>query len=252
MELENASWIEVENYLKKPNGILLSMGSTEQHGPIGLIGTDTICSYEIAKKVANKTKMYLAPKIAYSSAPFNMSFPGTISISEKLFKKFIFEIISSIFSHGFSFIYIINGHGANIKPIKELIVKFEKKNIFFKSWWDFNEVNKIRKNLYGAWEGMHATPSEISITKVNYRNVTSKNLLKLAKIPPQKLSNSYIKNHSGDRHGKPEKHKELFPDGRVGSHSYLSTKKAGRKLLRASIDEIVKDIKKIKKNINNN
>ena len=67
MELENASWIEVENYLKKPNGILLSMGSTEQHGPIGLIGTDTICSYEIAKKVANKTKMYLAPKIAYSS-----------------------------------------------------------------------------------------------------------------------------------------------------------------------------------------
>ena len=38
----------------KPQGIIMATGSTEQHGPIGLIGTDTICSETIASGVAQR------------------------------------------------------------------------------------------------------------------------------------------------------------------------------------------------------
>ena len=74
MKLEHASWMEVKKYLNKPRGILLPIGSTEQHGPIGLIGTDTICSSIIADGVSEKTRMYIAPKISYTPAKFNMKF----------------------------------------------------------------------------------------------------------------------------------------------------------------------------------
>ena len=44
MLLERCTWQEVEDYLEGSKGILLPVGSTEQHGPNGLIGTDAICA----------------------------------------------------------------------------------------------------------------------------------------------------------------------------------------------------------------
>ena len=43
MRLQLMTWVEVEAYLSAQNGIIVPIGSTEQHGPIGLIGTDAIC-----------------------------------------------------------------------------------------------------------------------------------------------------------------------------------------------------------------
>ena len=40
MLLHLSTWPEVETYLQKSPGIILPIGSTEQHGPTGLIGTD--------------------------------------------------------------------------------------------------------------------------------------------------------------------------------------------------------------------
>jgi creatinine amidohydrolase len=48
MLLHLATWPEVESYLKTSSGIIIPIGSTEQHGPTGLIGTDAICAEAIA------------------------------------------------------------------------------------------------------------------------------------------------------------------------------------------------------------
>lgn len=42
MQLLLSTWAEAEAYLKTSKGIILPIGSTEQHGPNGLIGTDAI------------------------------------------------------------------------------------------------------------------------------------------------------------------------------------------------------------------
>jgi creatinine amidohydrolase len=43
MLLHEATWREVEAYLTRSTGVIIPTGSTEQHGPNGLIGTDSIC-----------------------------------------------------------------------------------------------------------------------------------------------------------------------------------------------------------------
>ena len=106
-----------------------------------------------------------------------------------------------------------------------------------KSWWEFAPVNRLRKELYDEWEGMHATPSEIAITQINHRALDGA----LATEPPNKLSPAFIEAHGGDKHGPPAKHRAAFPDGRVGFHSALARPEHGLALKNAAIATVADD-----------
>ncbi|MBM09088.1 MAG: creatininase [Magnetovibrio sp.] len=224
MRLSHSTWLEVESYLGKSDGIIIPLGSVEQHGPIGLIGTDTLCAESIANEIGNRTGALVAPAIGYSPAGFNMAFPGTISLKNKTFLMVMEEIIDSLVCHGFRHFYFLNGHGANILPVKKLIEKYAEIYIRIKSWWEFEAVNQLRCELYAGWEGMHATPSEVAITRALFRTVSDHKL-----GLPEKLDEAYVKAHAGDRHSAPEDHRARFPDGRVGSHSDLGTSEHGKR-----------------------
>ena len=60
MRLDHATWFEVETYLERSTGIIIPTGSTEQHGPMGLIGTDAFCAADIAEGAAEIAKGKLA------------------------------------------------------------------------------------------------------------------------------------------------------------------------------------------------
>ena len=96
MQLLTSSWFEVQNYLKSSDGVIVPTGSVEQHGPIGLIGTDALCVEEIAEKVGKNVNALIAPTLAYAPAEFNMEFPGTISISPELFQEFCGQVLTSL------------------------------------------------------------------------------------------------------------------------------------------------------------
>jgi creatinine amidohydrolase len=243
MRLDQATWREVEAYLEgpagivAPTGIIVPTGSTEQHGPMGLIGTDAFCAEKIAEGAGQRAGAMVAPTIAYAPAPFNTSFPGTISISEPLFEALVHEIAEGLIAQGFRHIYFLNGHGANLEPLRRVAARFGSKTVRVRSWWDFAPVNRLRTEYYGDWEGMHATPSEISITQETHRIVPPG----IAQTPPERLSLEYIREHAGDRHGPPEMHRKQFPDGRVGSHSALARPEHGKALLAAAIEATAND-----------
>jgi creatinine amidohydrolase len=237
MRLDEATWLEVDAYLTHSRGILIPVGSTEQHGPMGLIGTDAFCAEKIAQGAGEQINAYVAPTLAYTPAPFNMSFAGTISVSESTFELLVSEIVEGLLSHGFDTIYFLNGHGANLAPLKRMAKKYGSEKVHVKSWWDFERVNDLRSKYYGDWEGMHATPSEIAITQATHRVVEPG----LALLPPEPISPEFIKTHAGDQHGPPNQHRQQFPDGRVGSHSALATVEQGATLLQAAINAVSRD-----------
>ena len=236
MRLDLMTWPEVEAYLAENSGIILPVGSTEQHGPMGLIGTDALCAQAIADRAAVQAGAVSAPVIGYTPAPFNTGFPGTISISEQVFKALTGEIISGLHSQGFRKIYVLNAHGANLAPLRD--VTEDRDYVRIRSWWDFESVNALRRELYGNWEGMHATPSEVAITQALHRVLPHGDAAK----PPRQLTPEFIAAHAGDRHGPPDEHRRDFPDGRVGSHSALATPEDGRLLLKTAADCVAQDL----------
>lgn len=235
MRLDLCTWPEVEEYLTRAQGILIPAGSTEQHGPMGLIGTDALCATAIAEAAADRVGAIVAPTLALTPAPFNTAFPGTISISAGLFQSLAAEYLEALAAQGFRRLYVLNGHGANLEPLRA--VAGDRIDTRIRSWWDFAEVNEIRQREFGDWEGMHATPSEVAITQALHRVVPSG----MAADPPAKLSPEYVRAHAGDRHGPPDQHRRDFPDGRVGSHSALATPDTGRALLEAAAAAVARD-----------
>ena len=195
MRLDLCTWQEVEAYLGRADGILIPVGSTEQHGPMGLIGTDALCAQAIAEAAAGQAGALVAPTLALTPAPFNTGFPGTISISDGLFEALVHEVVTGLTGQGFGKLYFLNGHGANLAPLRR--VADARTDLRVRSWWDFPEVNEIRQRHFGDWEGMHATPSEVAITQATHRIVPHGD----AAQPPRKLSADYIRAHAGDRHG---------------------------------------------------
>jgi creatinine amidohydrolase len=169
-----------------------------------------------------------------------MGFAGTISISQETYRNLCGEIFHALERHGFRHIYILNGHGANLEPLAEAADAVSKAKLRIKSWWDFEAVNLLRQALYGDWEGMHATPSEIAITQVAHRGVDAA----LASAPPEKLTQDFVRTHAGDKHGSADEHRAQFPDGRVGSHSALATRAHGARLKAAAVSALIKDYEK--------
>lgn len=238
MKLEQMTWPEVAAHLARKGGILLPVGSTEQHGPMGLIGTDTLCATAIADAAAPLCGALVAPSLGLTPAPFNTGFPGTISISEPLFEALATEVLAELHRQGFAAIYVLNGHGANVAPLGRAIAQVPQARIRLRSWWDFAPVNALRHDLYGDWEGMHATPSEVAITMATHRQPP---VPPEALLPPRKLDAGFIRAHAGDRHGPPDDHRRDFPDGRVGSHSALARPEHGTALLDAAAQALAGD-----------
>lgn len=237
MKLERMTWYDVDGRIAEGAAIMLPVGSTEQHGPMGRIGTDTICAEAVALAAAEICDAIVAPPLAYTPAPFNTAFPGTVSVSAATFRTLADEVITALLAQGFSGVFVVNGHGANLEPLNLIAGGVAPERLRIRSWWEPAPVNVMRKDLYGAWEGMHATPSEIAITQSLLGPLPANQ----ATEPPERLSAAYLRAHKGDRHGPPVEHRAAFPDGRVGSHSALATPEDGQRLLDVAAKAIALD-----------
>jgi creatinine amidohydrolase len=239
MLLQHATWPEIEAHLARTAGIVVPVGSTEQHGPSGVIGTDALCAEAIAERLAAREDIVVAPTLALGVAQFNLAFPGTISIRATTLMAIVTDLVKSLARQGFTRFYFLNGHGGNVAPARaafqDLYLEWSlagdapAPRCRLRSWWEYPEVDALRQRLYGDWEGMHATPSEIAVTQALLENAPRADL-----PPPGRLSPAFLRDHGGDNHWDAGTHRRAFPDGRVGSHSALATPEHGRALLDAA------------------
>lgn len=248
MRLELMTTDAVSRYLTRSAAIIVPVGSTEQHGPDGLIGTDHLCPQAIARRYGARDNVVIAPTITYGMSQFHLAFPGTVSLRPSTLAALAHDVIASLAATGFRRIYFLNGHGGNIGPLRSAMQEFYAARSLagermpapvhcrIRSWWELPQVDALRRQLYGAGEGYHVTPSEVAITMAAHPEHIGR-----IDRPPPPTDPGDVLIHSGDNYYDAADFKARYPDGRVISHSALATPEHGERLIAAGIEDLAAD-----------
>ncbi|NJR61068.1 MAG: creatininase family protein [Cyanobacteria bacterium CRU_2_1] len=237
MLLHLSTWLEVETYLTQSRGLIMPIGSTEQHGPTGLIGTDAICAEAIARGVGEATQALVAPTINVGMALHHTAFPGSISLRPSTLILVIREYLTSLARAGFTKFFFINGHGGNIATLKAAfaetyaalsdlnLVDADRVQCRLANWFMCGSVYQLAKELYGDQEGSHATPSEVALTQYLFPEA-----IKQASLSPDVASGQPIYGAIDFR--------SRYPDGRMGSNPALATPEQGQQFYELAVKEL--------------
>ncbi len=85
MLLHLSTWPEIEAFLARSTTIVVPIGSNEQHGPTGLLGTDWLCPEIIAHEAQKSADILVAPTFNIGMAQHHLDFPGTIALRPSTF-----------------------------------------------------------------------------------------------------------------------------------------------------------------------
>jgi len=241
MRLQLSTWPEIEGYLKHSTAVLIPIGSTEQHGPNGFLGTDALCPEILAEGIAKETGALVAPTLGIGMAQHHLGFPGTITLRPSTLIAVVQDVVNSLARHGFERFYFLNGHGGNVASVSaafsELYAEASLRTAAsnrpplrcqLKNWWETPGVQRLSKELFAEREGSHATPSEISLTFFGYPDQVKTAAMTPGKAPVGPIYDA-------------EDYRRRFPDGRIGSDPSLASVEAGRKLYEAAVADLAAD-----------
>ena len=240
MLLAKSTWPEIEARLQRSRTVVVPIGSNEQHGPTGLLGTDWMCPEIIAHHASNAgDELLVGPTFAVGMAQHHLGFPGTISLRPSTMIAAVKDWTLSLAAHGFEQIYYLNGHGGNVATIEAAFSEIYAEasyqgrprgfSLKLRNWWDLPGVLRLCARLFPEGHGSHATPSEIAVTQFGYPDA-----VKAANYTPRIAPTGPIREAADFR--------ARYPDGRMGSDPGLATPEKGREIVelasKALLDEV--------------
>jgi creatinine amidohydrolase len=164
--LEEMSWPEIEAGLKQTRTVILPVGATEEHGPHLPTITDTIQAMEVARAVADRKNVFLAPPLHYGVCRSTRGFPGTITVSHDALRAFVKDLLVSFTDSGFANVMILTGHagGQHMAALEEacqMAVEERDFRVSLVSLFDFIDASAVQTPHDG-----HAGEMETSLMMV--------------------------------------------------------------------------------------
>ncbi|MBN2056618.1 creatininase family protein [bacterium] len=228
MQVSLSNWPAVGKYLEKRSTVIVPLGSTEQHGPNGLLGTDYLIAEHIAAELGARTGIMVAPVLPYGMSVHHMGFPGTMTLRPSTYQMVVIDLLSGLIGHGFSKFFLVNGHGGNIASIQNAMAELSMEEEFeyaLVSWWTEPDIKELCEELFDGRDGHHGSAGEISMTMHLHPDAVE------PMDSPWKEDASdpgWTYNPAGFR--------KMYPNGLIKSDPSLSTARHGAVLFQKIID----------------
>jgi len=150
------------------NGVILPIGSVEQHGAHLPLSTDTLIADRVARRVSERCKAtLLMPPLEFGCASEHSHFPGTISLRPETMSNILLDIANSLIKSDLKRVFIINGHGGNRAIIEVALITIKQALPEMQAYSftimdivkpKYNEIRKAERRLVG-----HADEIETSM-----------------------------------------------------------------------------------------
>ena len=241
MLLAMSTWAEVEAALKRSRAVVVPIGSNEQHGPTGLLGTDWMCPEIIAHHAsrADGDAILVAPTFVVGMAQHHLGFAGTISLRPSTMIAAIRDWTASLSAHGLERIYFLNGHGGNVATIEAAFSEIYSEASYLgrargfalklRNWWELPGVLRLCAQIFPEGHGSHATPSEIAVTQFGYPDS-----IKPARYSPRIAPTGPIREAADFR--------ARYPDGRMGSDPAQASPEKGAEIVQLASKGLLEEL----------
>lgn len=156
MKLANLSWKQAEDVFSRIDTAILPVGSVENHGTHGPLGTDYMIPERLAEMIDAKSDVIILPVLPYGVCPHHKSFPGTINIGHDVLIQLVRNIVFSLFEQGIKRFIFLNGHGGNDAALDTVALELYNQGGIAATvdWW------VLAGQLNPDWAGGHAGREE--------------------------------------------------------------------------------------------
>lgn len=247
MRLQLCTWPQVEAHLETSRGIIVPIGSTEQHGPTGLLGTDALCADAVATAAGERLDVMVAPCINVGMAVHHMAFPGSMTLRPSTLIAVIRDTVVGLATHGFERFLFVNGHGGNIPTLQSAWYEIhcetrEKRDagadaralrFAVQNWWAGTQVKAYCDEVFGPGDGNHATCGELSLMHFLYPDHAAET----GPLEPR-IAGHHVFHDA-------EHYRAVHPDGRMGSDPSLANAEHGGRLFDIAVTEAVTAYEKL-------
>jgi creatinine amidohydrolase len=157
---------EIEAFLERSQTVIVPVGSFEQHGPHGPVGTDAIVPTEVARRMATQVNALVAPTLSYSLSYPHDGFTGVVFLRMSTFAALIEDLCAQFSKMRFRRIVFLNGHYDNTYAIAYACASAAERmqpgtRAFPINYWDGMTSDEAAEFMHGD-AGLHANKSETS------------------------------------------------------------------------------------------
>ncbi len=121
------SFIDIQEFLKKSDLIMIPMGSCEMHGPHLPAGTDSFVALETTKRAAEIADVIFTPVLWCGYSPHHLrevgAGMGTITLRSETYQNLLYDIARCVIHQGFSKLIFVTGHASNMKVVDPVMRK---------------------------------------------------------------------------------------------------------------------------------
>lgn len=145
MRIEDLNWMDIEEYLKHDDRLILVVGACEQHGYLSLL-SDVKIPLALADAASKQTGVLVAPPMNFGSSPYFLTYPGTFSLRLSTLMDAVEDILRSAYGQGFKRVLVLNGHGGNngLKiRMTELANQLSGFQLQWYAWWMAHSVEEV-------------------------------------------------------------------------------------------------------------
>jgi creatinine amidohydrolase len=152
--VQDRNWMQLEEYLRTDDRIVLPLGSVEQHAYLSL-GVDMILSERVAVEAAEPLGVPVLPSLPYGITPYFAAYPGSPTLRVETYQAVVRDLLDSLYGQGFRRFLLVNGHGGN-EPGDAAATDWERAHpdaqVVWHNWW----------NAPRTWEVVRSIDAEAS------------------------------------------------------------------------------------------
>ena len=157
--IADLTYVDIQEYLKEKDTILIPMASMEQHGQHLPLKTDTVTAEEVTRRICEQIEVLHTPALWCGYSPQHMYQPGggrgTVTLRPDTLLNLMYDVARSCIHHGFNRIIFINGHGSNVKVVDPIL-----RRLRYETGALIGFVKPYMENYVGILQGLMENPPE--------------------------------------------------------------------------------------------